>query len=182
MYTPLRGISVCFLAASLSLVASAKQNPSSGKVSAADQTFIKEAAQGGMAEVELGQLAVQKALNEDVRKFGQRMVDDHGKANDKLKSLAASEGVKLPQTLDAKDKATKLRLSKLSGDQFDKAYMKDMVRDHNADIAAFQRESTSGTSTEVKEFASHTLPTLQDHLKEAQSIEPKVLQAKRGGM
>jgi putative membrane protein len=182
MYARLRGISVCFLAASLSLVASAKQNQSSGKVSAADQAFMKEAAQGGMAEVELGQLADQKASNEEVRKFGQRMIDDHGKANDQLKSLAANQGVKLPQTLDAKDRATKLRLSKLSGDQFDKAYMKDMVRDHKADIAAFRRESTSGASTDVKDFATQTLPTLQNHLKEAESIEPKVLQAKRGSM
>lgn len=154
-----------------------KMGSASG-LSAADQKFVKEAAQGGMAEVELGQLAVQKASNNDVKKFGQRMVDDHTKANDKLKAVASKEGITLPQGLDPKDEATKTRLSKLSGDQFDKAYMKDMVKDHRKDVAAFQHESTTGRDSEVKNFASETLPTLQDHLKEAESIEPKVIQAK----
>ena len=91
------------------------------KMSMTDQKFVKEAAQGGMAEVELGQLAVQKASNQDVKKFGQRMVDDHGKANDKLKEIASIKGITLPASPDAKQKAMKERLSKLSGEQFDKA-------------------------------------------------------------
>ena len=85
-------------------------NTTSG-LSPADKRFVKEAAQGGMAEVELGQLAVQKASSDDVKKFGQRMVDDHTKANDKLKEVASSEGITLPQGLNAKDEATKDRLS-----------------------------------------------------------------------
>ena len=152
---------------------------SSSKLSPADQKFIKEAADGGMAEVELGQLATEKASSDDVKKFGQRMVDDHGKANDQLKQIASSKGVDLPSEPSPKDKATKDRLSKLSGEQFDKAYMTDMLQDHKKDVAAFQRESTSGRDPDVKSFAAQTLPTLQDHLKDAQSIAPKVLQAKR---
>ncbi len=144
----------------------------SSALSAADKKFIKEAAEGGMAEVELGQLATEKASSDKVKKFGERMVDDHGKANDQLKQLAASKGVDLPSEPDAKAKATKERLSQLSGEQFDKAYMAEMLRDHKKDVAEFRHESKSARDSEVKNFASETLPTLQDHLKEAQSITP----------
>src|SRR5947199_6279406 len=102
-----------------------------------DKTFVKKAAEGGLAEVELVQLATQKASSDDVKKFGQRMVDDHGKANDQLKQIASSKGVDLPSEPSPKNKATKDRLSKLSGQQFDKAYMTDMLQDHKKDVAAF---------------------------------------------
>jgi putative membrane protein len=141
-------------------------------LSATDQKFVREAAQGGMAEVELGQLATEKASSDAVKQFGQRMVNDHSQANDKLKELAASKGVTLPQEPSAKDRATKERLSKLSGTQFDHAYMADMLKDHKADIAAFQHESRAGHDAQVKDFASSTLPTLQDHLKAAEKISP----------
>jgi len=138
----------------------------------ADRKFVKDAAQGGMAEVELGQLAAEKASSDDVKKFGQRMVDDHSKANDDLKQLATKKGVHVPQQLSAKDKATKARLSKLSGEQFDKAYMANMVRDHKKDVAEFRRETESAKDPDVKNFAASTLPTLEDHLKQAQSLAP----------
>jgi putative membrane protein len=125
-----------------------------------------------MAEVELGKLATEKASNPDVKKFGQRMVDDHSKANDELKEVASSKGIPLPEKLSPKDEATKQRLSKLSGDQFDKAYMSDMVKDHTQDVAEFQKESTSATDPQVKDFAAKTLPTLKDHLREAKQIAP----------
>src|SRR5207302_11467093 len=107
----------------------------------ADKTFVKKAAAGGLAEVELGQLATEKASSEDVKKFGQRMVDDHGKANDQLKQVASEEHITLPEGLSAKDKATKDRLEKLSGAQFDRAYMRDMVKDHRQDVAEFEHAS-----------------------------------------
>ena len=173
-----RKVSIFVLGAAFTSLAWA-QKPLSGNLSAGDQKFIKEVAQGGMAEVALGQLAVQNAASDEVKKFGQRMVDDHSKANDQLKELAASKGVTLPQTPGLKEKAVKMRLSKLTGDQFDKAYMKDMLQDHKSDIAAFQKESNSGADSDVKGFATQTLPTLQDHLKEAETIAPKVLQARR---
>ena len=187
--------SLCLMIAGLLSFATAQQNKNSSSMgmgkskassaqstsglSPADQKFIKEAAEGGLAEVELGQLATEKGSSDDVKKFGQRMIDDHGKANDQLKQIASSKGVDLPSEPSAKNKATKDRLSKLSGEQFDKAYMTDMLQDHKIDIAAFRRESTSGRDQDVKSFATQTLPTLQDHLKDAQSIAPKVLQAKR---
>jgi putative membrane protein len=139
-----------------------------------DKQFLKEAADGGMAEVELGQLAADKASSPEVKQFGERMVKDHSQANDQLKQLASQKGVTLPSSPSKKMQAKKDKLSKLSGDAFDRAYMADMVKDHKKDVAEFQRESTSGQDPDVKQFASQTLPTLKDHLKEAQSVTPKL--------
>jgi putative membrane protein len=113
-----------------------------------------------MAEVQLGQLAVSKASSSDVKSFGQRMIDDHAKANDQLKSVAVSEGIQLRTSIGAKNQATYDRLSELSGAAFDKAYMQDMVRDHEADVKEFERQSQSGTNPALKSFAAQTLPTL----------------------
>ena len=146
---------------------------SKSSLSLGDKKFVHDAAQGGMAEVELGKLATEKASSDDVKKFGQRMVDDHTKAGDQLKQVASSEGIQLPQGLSAQDKATKERLLKLSGEQFDKAYMADMVKDHIEDVVDFQHESRSGKAPAVKDFAAQTLPTLQEHLKQAKKVAPK---------
>jgi len=142
--------------------------------------FVEKAARGGLAEVELGQLAVQKASSQEVKQFAQHMVDDHSKANEQLKQVAAQEHIDLPQQPNANDKATKARLAKLSGERFDKAYMNDMVKDHQKDVAEFERESKTSKDPAVKSFAEQTLPTLRDHLKEAQKIAPKQ-QAKSSG-
>ena len=144
----------------------------SAKLSASDHQFLDKAAQGGKAEVELGQLAQQKASSDEVKKFGERMVTDHSKANDQLQQLAGQKGVTLPDKLNTKDQATKSRLEKLSGKQFDRAYMRDMVKDHTKDVNEFQREANSAKDPDVKSFAQATLPTLQDHLKEAKQIAP----------
>jgi hypothetical protein len=90
-------------------------------------------------------------------------------ANDELKQLASQKNVDLPQDLSAKDKATKATLEKLSGEQFDQASMKDMVKDHKKDVSDFRRESRSPQDPDVKKFAAQTLPTLEDHLKQAES-------------
>jgi len=147
-------------------------NSMGGNLSAADKKFVRDAAQGGMAEVEFGKLATEKASSEEVKKFGQRMVDDHSKANDELKQVASSQGINLPDKLSAKDEMTKERLSKLSGPEFDKVYMSDMVKDHTQDVADFKRESNSGKDSAVKNFAATTLPTLESHLREAKKIAP----------
>ena len=143
-------------------------------LAAADKAFVMEAAQGGMAEVELGRLATEKASNADVKQFGQRMVDDHGKANDELKGLAAQKKVTLSTELDAKHKETRDRLSKLSGDAFDKAYMADMVADHNKDVAAFARVSKTAKDADLKAWAGKALPTLQEHQQMAKEVAGKV--------
>jgi putative membrane protein len=151
--------------------APAKPKPAAAKPKpVGDQHFVTEAAQGGLAEVELGKLAADKATNADIKKFAQRMVDDHGKANDELKTLAQNKNITLPSTIDAKHKATIDRLSKLSGEQFDRAYAQDMLKDHQKDVAAFRMESKSGKDADVKSWAAKTLPTLEEHLKMAQDI------------
>lgn len=134
----------------------------------ADHSFIMKAAQGGMAEVQLGKLAADKASSEQVKQFGQKMVDDHSKANDELKSIAQSKNITLPADLDSKDKALMNRLEKLSGAQFDRAYMQAMLKDHRTDVSEFRKEASSGKDAEVKAFASKTLPTLESHLQLAQ--------------
>jgi putative membrane protein len=140
----------------------------------ADNTFAVKAAEGGMAEVELGKLAQQRASNDGVKQFGKHMVDDHTKANVELKTIAANKGITLPATLNSNDQATMDRLSKLNGAEFDKAYMDDMVKDHRADVAEFQRESQRGEDSEFKAFAAKTLPTLQDHLRMAEDADKQV--------
>jgi len=136
----------------------------------ADQSFVIDAAQGGMAEVELGRLAVQKASSDRVKQFGQRMVTDHGKANEELKSVAEAKKISLPTDVGAKHKATHDRLAKLSGPAFDQAYIQEMVTDHQQDITEFRKESENGKDAAVKAFASKALPTLEEHMKMVQEI------------
>ena len=132
-----------------------------------DIEFVFEAAKGGMAEVELGKLAADRARSEEVKKFAQRMVDDHSKAGDQLKMIAESKGIRLPQEVDPKDKALMNRLQKLNGAAFDRAYMQAMVSDHVKDVSAFKKEANAGHDPQVKSFASTTLPTLEEHLQHA---------------
>lgn len=139
----------------------------------ADQKFATEAAQGGMAEVQMGQLAKDKASSDAVKQFGQRMIDDHTKANDQFKSIASQEGITLPADIGPKHQAAYDRLSKLSGTAFDQAYMKHMVMDHKEDVADFKKEAASGHNAAIKKFASDTLPTLQSHLQMAQDTASK---------
>jgi putative membrane protein len=145
-----------------------------GKMASSDHKFVMDALKGGMAEVELGKLASERASNDAVKQFGQRMADDHGKANDELKKIAEDKGMTPPTAMDAKHKKLHDRLAKLSGSAFDRAYMDEMVKDHKVDVKEFERAAKSAKDSEVKEFASKTLPTLQEHLKQAQSVHGQV--------
>jgi putative membrane protein len=136
-----------------------------------DSQFLMSAAQGGMAEVQLGKLALEHASSEAVKKFGQRMVDDHTKAGDELKAIATKNSLTLPSDIDAKQKSTIARLTKLNGAEFDKAYIEDMVKDHQEDVAEFTRESNNGADADLKGFAGKTLPTLQEHLQMARDTQ-----------
>ena len=150
------------------------KQPASSALSPSDRTFVTQAAHSGLAEVELGRLAADQASNADVKQFGQRMVDDHGKAIDELKGLASQKKVPLPTDLDARHKAEHARLSKLSGASFDRAYMTAMVGDHANAVASFQRASKTAKDPDLKAWAGKTLPTLQDHQKMAREISAKV--------
>src|SRR5262249_3004371 len=119
-------------------------------------------------------LAVEKASNDHVKQFGQRMVDDHGKANDELKTIAQQKSITLPTAVSAKHKAEHDRLAKLSGAAFDRAYMSAMVTDHKKDVNEFKVESPRGKDADIKAFAAKTLPTLEDPLKLAHDANKAV--------
>ena len=136
--------------------------------STADSAFVTKALEGGNAEVELGTLAEQRASNDKVKQFGRQMVTDHTKAEDELKGLASSKGMNVPSSMDTKSETAKTRLSRLSGAAFDRAYMEDMVSDHEHDVTAFRKEAEHGTDPDIKAFASKTLPILEEHLRKAQ--------------
>ena len=141
---------------------------------APDETFMMKAAGAGTAEVELGRLGVDKASSDEVKKFAQRMVDDHSKANDELKTLASSKNVTLPQEPDPHAKAMHDKLAAMSGAGFDRAFMQAMVADHKKAVNDFRMASKSAKDPEVKGWAAKTLPTLEEHLKMAQSTTTAV--------
>jgi len=143
-------------------------------VPASDEAFAKKAAQGGEAEVQLGQLALTKASNQKVKDFAQKMVDDHSRMGDDLKALAAQKDIMLPSGLSEDDQALSNKLSGLSGDAFDKAYMSAMVKDHRTDIADFQKEANSVADKALHGFASRNLPTLRQHLQLAMNAATAV--------
>jgi putative membrane protein len=155
----------------------ATDKASSGK---AEHEFIKDAASGGMMEVELGRLAATRAASPRVKEFGQRMVDDHGKANNELKQIAKQESVTLPETMTDQHREEVSRLSNLQGAEFDRAYMQAMLKDHQEDVEKFRQEASSGKDSSVRDFAKKTLPVLQSHLKMAQDIHAQTSQATSG--
>jgi len=139
-----------------------------------DKKFAKDAALGGLTEVELGKLAAQKASNDAVKQFGQRMVDDHSKANEQLKQIADKSNIEVPAALDSKHQARIDKLAKLSGPAFDKAYVKDQLKDHERDVDDFKSEAQNGSDPNVKQFAMQTLPTLQEHLSAVKDLKKTV--------
>ncbi|MEH2125946.1 DUF4142 domain-containing protein [Nostoc sp.] len=144
--------------------------PGQNTPSSSDKEFMTEAAQGGLAEVQLGQLASQRGTSDAVKQYGQRMVQDHTLVNNQLKQLATQKGVTLPTSLDSKNKQVQQSLSKLSGAKFDRQYLNHMLQDHEKDVSAFQTEAEQGQDPEVKAFAAQTLPILQEHLQQVRSL------------
>ncbi len=151
------------------------------KLSMGDSRFIKDAASGGLLEVELGRLAAEKAASQQVKDFGKKMEQEHGKANTELKQLASSKNVQIADKLDGKHKSTYDRLAKLSGERFDREYMKTMIDDHKADVDKFKKEAEKANDSDVKSFAAKTLPTLEKHLELAQSTGQQVGAASQDG-
>lgn len=151
-------------------------NNSAGSSTAgmADKHFVKEAMQGSMAEIQLGQLAQQNASSDDVKQFGQRMVQDHQKLSDQMQPIASQMGVTPPTELSAKDKALQKRLQGLTSAEFDKAYMSAMVQDHRKDLAEFKREASMAKDPQVKDAAQQGTQVISEHLHMAQDIAQKV--------
>jgi putative membrane protein len=142
-----------------------------------DMEFATDAAEGGLMEVQLGELAQQQAESREVKDFGQRMVEDHGKANEQLMQIAQQKGIELPK--EPSEEAQKIyeELQQKSGQEFDQAYMDEMVSDHEEDVETFQEYSGSGQDSDLTSFAEETLPVLQEHLELAQQTHKQITAA-----
>ena len=135
-----------------------------------DASFYKKAAEGGMFEVNAGTLAQDKGSSQGVKDFAAMMVKDHSAANDKLKGIASSKGVELPSHSSVGQMATKAKLDVLSGETFDKSYIKSQVKAHRETIGLFRKEAASGQDPDAKAFATATLPTLRGHMKAIKTL------------
>ena len=154
-FTPMAFVAVLLASAS---AASAKS----------DSAFLTDAIQGNLGEIAVGQLAQQNGNSDAVRSFGQMLVQDHSASNEKAMQLAKSHDVSPPTEPKPEAKKRNDKLSKLSGDSFDKEFAKEMVEDHKKDIAEFETQAKG--SDDVASFAKDSLPTLEKHLQTAQSI------------
>jgi putative membrane protein len=186
-----RALMVCLLAAGVTVAAQtpspgagqkpAPPAPADAKAGAkGDSAVVRQAAMGGMAEVEHGRLAAQNATHADVKQFGQRMVDDHSKANEELKGLAAKKNITLPTALDAKHQAMQDKLAKMKGDAFDRAYMAHMVAAHGQMLSLLNGAAKTASDPDVKAWAQSKVPTVQEHLKMARDANAKVGGAAKG--
>lgn len=144
-------------------------------LSDADREFIKKAAIGGAAEVELGNLAMQRASRPIVKEFGSKMVKDHSAANAELATLAKAKSVELPTALDPDHMAMRDRLMALQGPDFDRAYMQEMVKDHTQDVAEFEKASQIASDQDVRSWAAAKLPMLREHLALARAVNSQVV-------
>jgi putative membrane protein len=145
-----------------------------GTMSQQDQKFARDAAADGMMEVELGQLATQKASSQAVKDFGQRMVRDHTQANQQLLQIASQKGLTLSKELPADMRQERDKLSKASGAEFDRMYMSHMLKAHEKDIKEFERESKNAGDPALRSFAEQNLPILRQHLELARSVATQV--------
>jgi putative membrane protein len=149
-------------------------NANYGTTAVAKESFWSTAADGGMAEVELGRLAVQKAQDPEVKKFAQMMVTDHTKANNELKAIAAKQKITLPAEIGPRNRSTIDELNKLSGADFDQEYVQAMVDDHEADVQLFEDQAEDETDAQAMAFAAKTLPVLRKHLEAIKAIQAKL--------
>ena len=133
-----------------------------------DQRFIQDAAKGGMMEVHMGQLGMERGKSPAVKSLSQHLINDHTAANRELAALAQQKGVSLPG--DDAQMAASMPFATESGDDFDKSFARAVVEDHQKDIAEFEKEASSGNDPDLKNWASKTLPTLRAHLSEAQDL------------
>jgi len=151
-------------APSAPMPANANAAPGAGKLSHGDRLFVRNAAEAGMAEVQMAKAAQQRSTSADVKSFADRMVTDHGKANQQLASIVAAKGASVPDKLLHKDSQEMVKLDHLQGPKFDKEYVKVQLAAHKDAVKLFKREAEHGKDTELRNFAGSTLPVLQDHL------------------
>lgn len=167
MSNRVRQVTISVACAVVVLSGCSSANTDSGK-------FLSEAMQDGVAEIHVCQLALQRSQNDDVKRFAERMIADHTRADQEISQLASKKGVGLPQDVSEKQKLTYEALSKLSGAAFDKEFMSHNVSDHEGDIEDFEEQSQKGTDPDVKALAAKTLPMLQTHLQLSKEVNDKV--------
>jgi putative membrane protein len=149
----------------------AMQNQQGQKVSSATQQFVQKAAISDLFEIQSGQMAQQKATNDDYRQFGQMVNDDHSKTSQQIKSMAQNmPGVQLPTAPDSAHKQKLDKLQTLNGAQFEDQFKKDQVAGHQDAIKLFEGYAQKGDNADLKKFAQDTLPKLKEHLQHAQAL------------
>jgi putative membrane protein len=168
--TPRILLAVLVLACAPGIYAADKK--SDGKVSSNDRSFIKTTAQDNLTEIELGKVAQQNASSAEVKKFGQRMVDDHSKIQQELETIGQKLGAQVPTAPSGSYEKAIKDLSKKTGARFDQDYAKDMVKGHEKAVSLFEKQSKKADSEDLRQFASKTLPILQEHLKLARALTP----------
>lgn len=136
-----------------------------------DADFAVKAADGGMLEVQLGELAQSKGMSQAVKDLGKMMVEDHTKANEELKALAQTKNISLPTTLSEDCQKKYDDIASKNGKDFDKAFTDHMVKDHKKDVDAFKKEADKGEDPDLKSWAAGKVPTLEHHLDMAKSAE-----------
>jgi putative membrane protein len=134
---------------------------------------MTKAAQGGMMEIQLAKMAQEKAASDEVKEYAKKIEQDHKKASEQLKEIASERGINLPEDLGKHAKDVE-KMSKLSGEEFDRAYIRSQVKDHKKDINLFQKQANRGMDSSVKEFAGNTVPVLQEHLRMAEQLQSSV--------
>ncbi|MET3876719.1 DUF4142 domain-containing protein [Chitinophaga sp. OAE865] len=139
-----------------------------------DADFLVEAASGGMTEVQLGQLAQSNSVNREIKAFGEMMIRDHRKNRDKLKTLAQTKNIVLPDDISNHQQRIKERLEKRKGEEFDRAYISLMIDDHKKDIREFQKAAKNAADPEIRAFAMDQLPVLNSHLDSARNLQKKM--------
>ena len=151
------------------------------QISKGDQNFMMDAAQGGMLEVRMGKLAQERGQSDAVKQYGKRLEADHSKANEQLMAIAQKNGVTLPTSLDKKHMGHVDKLSKAKAENFDRDFAKQMVDDHQKDIKKFKHIADKVDNAELKQFASQTVPVLEEHLAMARDLTGKGKGGGKGG-
>jgi putative membrane protein len=144
------------------------------KLSGQEKNFVMEAARSSMAEKELSDLAEQKARNESVKDLAKEIKSEHTQVVDKLQQIASNNNVSLPSDVSKSDRTIIDRLQKLSGEEFDKEYMKQTVKEHQKDVENYRQQARSAKDQEVKDYAQNTLPTLEQHLDRARQVSESI--------
>ena len=167
-------LAVCSLTVSVGVLAQAPASETPTALTTLDQKFVRNAAADGVLEVELGRLAQQRGGGGEVKRFGERMVQDHSRLNADLQRIAAARGVSLPAKLGREREAVLGQIGRLSGAEFDSAYSKQVVADHQRAVASFDQQALTANDPELKAWAAQALPTLREHLQTARSLSPNV--------